>query len=85
MVVIVFPVISVIGCDGGHKWMSHVAMAFYLGLFLIFDFVFAFQYISSESDRFDLKGYSKNKTNRSGKCCHMLITWLYCIFEMIMT
>jgi len=71
MVVLVFPAISVIGCDGGHKWMSHVAMAFYLGLFLIFDTVFACQYISRESARFDLRSYDKGKYYRSGKCCFM--------------
>ena len=85
MVVLVFPVISVIGCDGGHKWMSHVAMAFYLGLFLVFDTVFAFQFISSEITKFDLRAYKRNKSDRKGKCCFVIGLYMKCIFEMIMT
>ncbi|CDW71845.1 UNKNOWN [Stylonychia lemnae] len=85
LVILVFPTISVIGCDGGHKWMSHVAMAFYLGLFLIFDTVFACQYISRESARFDLKSYNKGKYYRQGKCCFMFTVYLKCFFEILMT
>jgi sterol desaturase/sphingolipid hydroxylase (fatty acid hydroxylase superfamily) len=59
---IVFPLISVIGCEGGHKWMSHVAMALYLAIFLFFDFVFAGQYFDKESSKYTLRG----------KCCYML-------------
>ena len=65
--------------------MSHVGMGFYLALFLVFDSVFAFQYITSENTRFELKGYKFNKTNRSGKCCHMLGAYFYCILEITVT
>lgn len=85
MVVIVFPIISVIGCNGGHKWMSHVAMALYLGLFMIFDFVFLAQYIGKESSKFDLRAFNKGSYRKNGKFCFMVLVFFEAIFELLMT
>ena len=51
LIVIIFPLISVQGCVNGHHFMSHVAIALCLALVLIFDLVFAAQYISRESTK----------------------------------
>lgn len=85
LVIMVFPVISVIGCDGGHKWMSHVAMGLYLGLFMIFDLVFLAKYIGQESAKFDLRAFNKGTYRKNGKCCFIILVFLEAVFELIMT
>lgn len=59
-----FPLIAVIGCNGGHSWTSHAAILVYMGLNLIFDFVFAAQYYEKESIKYDLK-YNQEISNEA--------------------
>lgn len=47
IVAVAFPVYSAIGCQQGVKWMSHVAMGIFMGMVLVFDFVFAAQYATN--------------------------------------
>ena len=40
LIVIIFPQVSIINCEEGHHWMSHVAVGMFLILTFIFDWVF---------------------------------------------
>eukprot|EP00347_Sterkiella_histriomuscorum_P004768 403359184 len=69
VVVIMFPLISVIGCNGGHSWTSHIAIIVYLGLNFIFDLVFASQYYEKESIKYELK-YNQSLNNEAKLKAH---------------
>lgn len=85
MTAIVFPLVSVLGCENGHQWMSHVAMALYLAVFLCFDLVFAGQYLDKEGSKFRLRAFKEGKYYTKGRCCFMFWTFIECIFELLMT
>ena len=55
LIVIIFPLISVSGCVNGLNYMSHIAIALYLVLILIFDLTFAASYYDKESLKHDLR------------------------------
>lgn len=40
IIAIYFPITSVMNCEEGHHWMSHIAMGMFLILTFIFDWVF---------------------------------------------
>ena len=85
MVVIIFPIISIINCISGHSWMSHVAMGLYLGLSLLFDLVFAYEYQKKEGLKYDLQNYKNGLYVKEGKCTFMMKIWGTILFEVIMT
>jgi len=55
LTVFLFPMYSVISCQLGNQWISHIAILVYMGLNMIFDFVFASQYMEKESIKYQLK------------------------------
>ena len=65
--------------------MSHVAIAIFLGLVMVFDFVFLFQFYERESMRYELKSYKNGSYNREGRCSYMLIVFFEGLFEVAMT
>ena len=85
LVIIIFPMISVLGCVNGHSWMSHVGCALFLGLSLIWDCVFAAQYYERESYKYDLRQFKNGVTIREGKCKYMIFVLIECVFELVMT
>lgn len=82
---IIFPTISVTGCVTGFQWMSHVAMAVFCVLCMIFDCVFANQYMIREGLKYDLRNFKNGKIDREGRCKFMFAVFLECVFEMLMT
>ena len=65
--------------------MSHVAMAVFCVLCLIFDCVFANQYMVREGLKYDLRNFKNGKVDREGRCKFMFTVFLECVFEMLMT
>ena len=55
IIVIIFPLTSVIGCAAGVSWTSHITVALFLTLNFVFDCVFAAQYMEKEGAKYDLK------------------------------
>lgn len=85
LLVIIFPAISVTGCVTGFAWMSHVAMGLFCFLSLVFDCVFAMQYMEREGLKYDLRNFKNGKINRKNRCGFMFMVFLEIIFELIMT
>lgn len=86
LVAIIFPIVSVLGCERGHAWMSHIAIAFYLLLTAIFDFILMLQYCEKQGKRRDLYWSTlKNDPKVKRPRCQGCGPFWEGVWEMILT